>query len=78
MEKNKIQNFKVVKQKPKVYKTTGGGLTKVRPLTKYAIVKGSVPVLLIPDYFPPEIAKGIGESVIAAWGKANILPIIKV
>ena len=74
----RMSEFKIVHQKPKVYNSKRGATATVQPLTKIAIYKEGMPIVLIPDHFNTEIAEGIANSIIAAWAKAHIKPIIKV
>ena len=71
MEKNDSV-FKVKKNKINIEKGV-----RVQPNSRYSIYKGTLRIIDIPDHFPPDIQKGIGNSIIIAWRKSGILPIIK-
>lgn len=67
--------YKVVKNKPKVYKSTGGLNIKTYPQTKYSIYfvsnKHYLHVLDIKDHF--KYPKGIGEGICRLLNQNKII-----
>lgn len=71
--------FNVRENKPyiqQIRKDSRDTVTKIDPSTRYSICYEHLRVVDIPDHFNEETQRGIGESIIEAWRKAGIKPIL--
>jgi hypothetical protein len=68
MEKNRKVDYQVMENPD----------SQTRRMTRVSIFANTTRVLDVPDHFCLEIQKGIGKSVVDAWKKSNIKPLIKI